>query len=745
MKEGELMKEKNELDVLENAEQSVIERLTAEYPPRDEKEKEKIFSMSERKCKNRSDNIIRNEEQTVSGVEVYKRPRWQRFLSVAAAFAIVVGGVAGGAYAYRQFRNNETAFSEADKKIAPFGDFAKLNYQLCDYSKEPIVNIVELDKGTEHDGNDDVMEEEQIKLPGGTPISQDKREKLADFFNNYDYKYMEHTIFNPENKTYGPSDKAPDAPEFKDYPDELAKAILETPDPSEIELEEPEIEGMTVGENLEPQMPYFICDDSNEIRMISIYRYDGIGCLAYFKMEYEEKDGRFVYEDFSSVEMMGWEIDFDYFKSTITAILNDEDYTLRDTSGQSDINENIAPFGNFSEKEYRSLRTEEASLFIQADDYSLGLEQGKEIPFEKRKELEEFFNSQEWKESDKTAYTEYTPFWLQTMEYLNFAYITDDELNIIWLDRDSGTLSYTTVKIEKDTDDDTKYKCIEPHSKSDVKVYDIDYDLFAAKIREILGDEFSDKTHEYNNFAAFRWTVEDTDRALLEDERKAVYDVISKCDWTTKQPENNTDSEQQDNDSIVLYHEKGSEHVLLSFETFGDYTHVGYAEYTYKESGEYTPDDVNVMESYYCDDATIVQRIKECIAEDDAKNGIKDFSFINEYEKVNVYYVKDDEAFIFPKEKAYELRELFQNTSWSEVDKEDITDEFDLKITGLIGDRAVLTEVGKDKYGYTVISYRDVVIDPFTLKIDVEKTPYKDIWLRADKDILGQIEKIFSE
>jgi hypothetical protein len=633
MKEGELMKEKNELDVLENAEQSVIERLTAEYPPRDEKEKEKIFSMSERKFKNRSGNITRNEEQTVSGVEVYKRPMWQRFLSIAAAFAIVVGGAAGGTFAFRKFRNGQSAVTEQDKKVAPFGDFAKLDYQLCDYSKEPIVKIVELDKGTEHDGDDsdlNVYIEDQITLPGGIPISQDKREKLADFFNNYDYKCVEHTIFNPETKAIEEgTDKASDAPEFKDYSDQWAKAILENPDPSKIEFEKPEIEGMSVGENVEPQAPYFICDNSNEIRMISIYKYDGIGCLAYFKMEYEEKDGCFVLEDYSSVEMKGWEIDYDYFKSTITAILNDEAYTLRDTSKQSAVNEKTAPFGNFSEKEYCISKTDNPEFFIDGTGYSLGLEHGKEIPLEKRKELEEFFNSQEWKKSDKEAYCDNKPFWLQTMDYLYFVYITDDEFNLIWLDRDEGTLSYDTCRVVKNPDDDTNYKCLESHLKSDIKVYDIDYDLFAAKIREILGDEFSDKTYEYNNFAVFNWTVDDTGRVLTEDERKSVYDVISKCEWTTEQPELHS-QERNESDSIVLYHEKGSEHALLSLKTYDGITHLGYVEYTYKESGEYTSDDSNVMESYYCDDANIVKRISECISGGNQKEIPIDFSFLNE-------------------------------------------------------------------------------------------------------------------
>ena len=131
MKEGEVMKEKNEFDILENAESSVTDRLEAEFPPRDNREKEKIFRMSERKFNNTSAPDT-EKEQTVSGVEVYRRPKWQRGLSIAAACALVVGGATGGAYALKRFRNTPAAESQLDtqKKVAPFGDFSELDYKI---------------------------------------------------------------------------------------------------------------------------------------------------------------------------------------------------------------------------------------------------------------------------------------------------------------------------------------------------------------------------------------------------------------------------------------------------------------------------------------------------------------------------------------------------------------------------------------------------------------------------------------
>ena len=49
------MEEKNIFDILENTEQSVIDRLSEEFPPDDAEEKEKVFRMSQEKF-NKSNN-----------------------------------------------------------------------------------------------------------------------------------------------------------------------------------------------------------------------------------------------------------------------------------------------------------------------------------------------------------------------------------------------------------------------------------------------------------------------------------------------------------------------------------------------------------------------------------------------------------------------------------------------------------------------------------------------------------------
>ena len=75
------MEEKNIFDILENTEQSVIDRLSEEFPPDDAEEKEKVFRMSQEKFNkaNNTSKFTETDEQTVSGVEVVcKRPLWKK-------------------------------------------------------------------------------------------------------------------------------------------------------------------------------------------------------------------------------------------------------------------------------------------------------------------------------------------------------------------------------------------------------------------------------------------------------------------------------------------------------------------------------------------------------------------------------------------------------------------------------------------------------------------------------------------
>ena len=90
------MKKDREFDMLENADDKTVE-LLAEVPVLSKDEKERMLAMSKKKLDmmNRENNIVKNnDEEQVSGVERYNRPKWHRFATMAACL-VLVGGLAG--------------------------------------------------------------------------------------------------------------------------------------------------------------------------------------------------------------------------------------------------------------------------------------------------------------------------------------------------------------------------------------------------------------------------------------------------------------------------------------------------------------------------------------------------------------------------------------------------------------------------------------------------------------------------
>jgi len=213
VKEGDVMKEKNVFDVLENTDTSVIDRLSAEFPPQDDKEKERIFNMSERKFNNKMNNISKADDQSVSGVEIYKKPKWRRFLSIAAVFAVVAVGITGGSFALRHLNGNnnisagstdenntatdaenstETPTEPANVSNCPF-DFAAHDFYFPDRDSRTHIDIIlgetdeELGKG-----------ETRISISDGKVIPVEKRQKLAEFFNSCNWEEVDGYVYYPE-------------------------------------------------------------------------------------------------------------------------------------------------------------------------------------------------------------------------------------------------------------------------------------------------------------------------------------------------------------------------------------------------------------------------------------------------------------------------------------------------------------------------------------------------------------------
>ena len=90
MKDRELFKETDDM---------TIDKISQEFPVLTKEEKERIFAMSEKKYDSGSERTINtaefSDEAEVTGVERYKRPIWYKYMSIAAAVVLMVGGISG--------------------------------------------------------------------------------------------------------------------------------------------------------------------------------------------------------------------------------------------------------------------------------------------------------------------------------------------------------------------------------------------------------------------------------------------------------------------------------------------------------------------------------------------------------------------------------------------------------------------------------------------------------------------------
>ena len=85
----------NEFDIdLETA-----DKIAKEYPSLSDSAKERMFNMTKKKMNaNNNTNETNTNNNSVHGVEKYNRPRWIKFAGIAAAVAIIAGGIAGESY-----------------------------------------------------------------------------------------------------------------------------------------------------------------------------------------------------------------------------------------------------------------------------------------------------------------------------------------------------------------------------------------------------------------------------------------------------------------------------------------------------------------------------------------------------------------------------------------------------------------------------------------------------------------------
>ena len=108
------MEKKDIFDMLENAEDELMNDLTDMSPEISDEQLEKLLSVSERNYKvkkeeierTRKDNDMTDDEDAVSGVDRVKRPVWLTPLLTAASVVLIAGAVLGTAALLKNNRNN---------------------------------------------------------------------------------------------------------------------------------------------------------------------------------------------------------------------------------------------------------------------------------------------------------------------------------------------------------------------------------------------------------------------------------------------------------------------------------------------------------------------------------------------------------------------------------------------------------------------------------------------------------------
>ncbi|MBR6967544.1 MAG: hypothetical protein IKH78_03335 [Ruminococcus sp.] len=127
------------LDTLENADEETLKKIAADCPASEE-EKEIMFAMSRRIYKERTKESDYKNGMEVSGVEVYKKPKWHGFAAAAAAFVIVAGVVAGGMLLKKNNPVKPPVInSRVEIQACPIGDLESCRMRISTADLEPAV------------------------------------------------------------------------------------------------------------------------------------------------------------------------------------------------------------------------------------------------------------------------------------------------------------------------------------------------------------------------------------------------------------------------------------------------------------------------------------------------------------------------------------------------------------------------------------------------------------------------------
>ena len=97
-------------DLFNDIDNNTADRLSEEYPVLKDEKRERLYAMSKRKYN--INEMHENNAAEVSGVEEYRRPKWYKGVSIAAAAVLLVAGI-GGSMAFIS-RNGQTPAAEVE-------------------------------------------------------------------------------------------------------------------------------------------------------------------------------------------------------------------------------------------------------------------------------------------------------------------------------------------------------------------------------------------------------------------------------------------------------------------------------------------------------------------------------------------------------------------------------------------------------------------------------------------------------
>ena len=117
------------LDMLENADERTVERLSEEYSAVTESDVKRLYEKSEKLYNSRKTDFYFEPQDTVTGVEPYRRPMWSKVLAAVSALVLVTGAVTGGALLIRNFngRPDDTLTDTTEEESAACRNIRRLN------------------------------------------------------------------------------------------------------------------------------------------------------------------------------------------------------------------------------------------------------------------------------------------------------------------------------------------------------------------------------------------------------------------------------------------------------------------------------------------------------------------------------------------------------------------------------------------------------------------------------------------